>query len=190
MSLDKQLKDIIDSDLHRYGYSSEGQMGFMTKRECYGYRYSKVLRKCKWYREHDKKILFLFERVKLRMLSEKLGFQITYSTQIGRGLYLGHMGSIVVNWKAVLGDNVNLAQGVTIGQANGGSKDGVPHIGNNVWIGANATVVGGITIGDDVMIAPNTFVNFDVPAHSLVIMEKAKTITRTNATEHYVENRV
>lgn len=40
------------------------------------------------------------------------------------------------------------------------------------------------------MIAPNTFVNFDVPAHSLVIMEKAKTITRTNATEHYVENRV
>ena len=190
MALNKQLKDIIDSDLHRYGYSCESQMRFMTKKECYGYRYSKVLRKCKWYREHNNKILFLLERVKLRMLSEKLGFQITYSTQIGRGLYLGHMGSIVVNWKAVLGNNVNLAQGVTIGQANGGNKDGVPHIGNNVWIGANATVVGGITIGDDVMIAPNTFVNFDVPPHSLVIMEKAKTVTRANATEHYVENRV
>ena len=188
--MNKQLKNLIDSDLYRYGYNSEKQMGIMARKECYGYRYSKILRKCKWYKEHNNKILFAFERVKLQMLSEKLGFQINYSTQIGRGLYLGHMGSIVVNWKAVLGNNVNLAQGVTIGQANGGNKDGVPKIGNNVWIGANATVVGGITIGDDVMIAPNTFVNFDVPSDSLVIMEKAKTITRENATAHYIENRV
>ena len=188
--MNKQLRKLIDSDLHRYGYSSEKKMGIMTRKECYGFRYSKVLRKCKWYKEHNNKILFMFERVKLQRLSEKLGFQINYSTQIGQGLYLGHMGSIVVNWKAVLGNNVNLAQGVTIGQANGGNTDGVPHIGNNVWIGANATIVGGITIGDDVMIAPNTFVNFDVPAHSLVIMEKARTIARENATAHYVENRV
>lgn len=187
--MNNQLREIINSDLYRYGFNSEKQMGIMTRKECYGYRYSKTLRKCKWYKEHNS-VLFLIERIRLRILSEKLGFQINYSTQIGRGLYLGHMGSIVVNWKAVLGDNVNIAQGVTIGQANGGKKDGVPHIGNNVWIGANATIVGGITIGDDVMIAPNTFVNFDVPSHSLVIMEKAKTIKRENATMHYVENRV
>ncbi len=188
--MEKQIRELINSDLHRYGYSSERQLRFMARKECYGYRYSKVLRKCKWYKEHNNKLLFLVERIKLAMLSEKLGFQISYSTRIGAGLYLGHMGSIVVNWRAVLGDNVNLAQGVTIGQANGGEKDGVPHIGSNVWIGANATIVGNITIGDDVMIAPNTFVNFDVPSHSLVIMEKAKTIARENATEHYIENRV
>lgn len=188
--MDWQLKELIESDLHRYGYKNERQMGFMTRKECYGFRFSKVLRKCKWYKEHNKKICFAIERIRLNLLSEKLGFQISYSTQVGRGLYLGHMGSIVVNWKAVIGDNVNLSQGVTIGRANGGKKDGVPHIGNNVWIGANATIVGGITIGDDVMIAPNTFVNFDVPPHSLVIMEKARTIARENATAKYVENRV
>ena len=188
--MNRQLKEWIESDLRRYGYTCEKQMGIMTRKECYGYRYSKALRKCRWYKEHGRRFLFLLERIKLQRLSVKFGFQINYSTQIGRGLYLGHMGSIVVNWQAVLGDNVNLAQGVTIGQVNGGSKDGVPHIGNHVWIGANATIAGGITIGDDVMIAPNTFVNFDVPSHSLVIMEKAKTISRENATAHYVENRV
>lgn len=41
-------------------------------------------------------------------------------------------------------------------------------IGNRVWIGINAAIVGGITIGDDVLIAPNSFVNQDIPSHSVV----------------------
>lgn len=53
-------------------------------------------------------------------------------------------------------------------------KKGVPTIGNDVWIGPNAVVVGGITIGDNVLIAANSFVNFDVPpiVSLLVIRER------------------
>lgn len=188
--MNKELKNLIQDDLRRYGFQSEKNMSFMTKQECYGYNFTKCLRKCNWYKEHHKWFLFMMSRMKLRRMSERYGFQISYATKIGRGLYLGHMGSIIVNWEAVIGNNVNLSQGVTIGRANGGKKDGVPIIGDNVWIGANATIVGNVTIGNDVMIAPNTFVNFDVPAHSLVIMEKARIICQSNATENYVENTV
>lgn len=188
--MNKELRNLISDDLHRYGIQNEKDMGFMARRECYGYNYTKCLRQCYWYKEHNNRILFILSRMKLYRLSERYGFQISYATRIGRGLYLGHMGNIVVNWEATIGNNVNLSQGVTIGRANGGKRDGVPHIGDNVWIGANATVVGNITIGNDVMIAPNTFVNFDVPSHSLVIMEKAKIICKANATDNYVNNTV
>ena len=57
---------------------------------------------------------------------------------------------------------------MVIGQTNRGKNKGVPTIGNEVWIGINAAIVGGITIGDDVLIAPNSFVNVDVPSHSVV----------------------
>ena len=44
----------------------------------------------------------------------------------------------------------------------------MPTIGNDVWIGVNATIVGKVSIGDDVLIAPNAFVNCDIPSHSVV----------------------
>lgn len=55
-------------------------------------------------------------------------------------------------------------------------------------IGVNATVVGKIHIGDDVLIAPNTYVNFDVPSHSIVINTKANIISKQDATVHYINH--
>ena len=63
---------------------------------------------------------------------------------------------------------------------------GTPTIGNRVWIGVNATVVGKITIGDDVMIAPNAFVNCDIPSHSIVIGNPCVIRYREKATEGYI----
>ena len=183
------LQKLINADLYRYGgITKEAELSFMGRKELYGYQYTKVLRKCRFYKDHNAKLRFYYYRLWLAKLSLKYGFQISYATDIGPGLYLGHSGSIVVNSLAKIGKNVNLAQGVTIGLANGGQHPGVPVIGDNVWIGANATVVGGISIGNDVMIAPNTFVNFDVPDHSIVVAQRAEIIHRNPATEKYVEN--
>ena len=90
----------------------------------------------------------------------------------------------------MIGKNVNVATGVTIGQENRGKRAGAPTIGNNVWIGTNSVIVGNIKIGNDVLIAPLTFVNFDVPDHSIVIENLAKVISRENATEGYISNPV
>lgn len=187
--MNKELRELIASDLYRYGIQSEKDLSFLSRRELYGFRFTKILRKTKYYKEHGKRVRYIINRLKLIYYTEKYGFSISYSTEIGKGFYLGHKGSIIVNYKAKIGNNVNLAQGVTIGLANGGKHRGVPTISDNVWIGANSTVVGGIVIGEDVMIAPNTFVNFDVPDHSIVISNKAKIIERNPATINYIENK-
>ena len=63
---------------------------------------------------------------------------------------------------------------------------GVPTIGNQVAIGINATVIGNIIIGNDVMIAPNSFVNFDVPSHSIVIGNPGVIHHKEKATAGYI----
>jgi len=128
-------------------------------------------------------------RIKHSALCKKRLCQIPYTTNIGDGLYIGHLGNIHINPNTIIGKNVNIAQGVTIGQENRGKREGTPTIGDKVWIGANAVVVGNIKIGNDVLIAPNSFVNFDVPDHSIVIGNPGKIISRENATEGYV-NRI
>lgn len=106
----------------------------------------------------------------------------------GGGLYIGHPYCITINPQSVIGENCNIHKGVTIGQENRGTRKGVPIIGNRVWIGVNATVIGKITIGNDVLIAPNSYVNFDVPPHSIVIGNPGNVIFRENATEGYINN--
>ena len=67
-----------------------------------------------------------------------------------------------------------------------GKRKGVPTIGNRVCIHSNAVVVGNIKIGDDVVIAPNAFVNFDVPDHSIVIGNPGMIKHKENATEGFI----
>ncbi|WP_233448399.1 serine O-acetyltransferase [[Clostridium] innocuum] len=95
-------------------------------------------------------------------------------------------GRIVINGESKIGDQFMVTHGVTIGRDIRGKRKGVPTIGNRVAIRANSTVVGNIKIGDDVLIAPNTFVNFDVPSNSIVIGNPAEIIFRDNASEGHV----
>ena len=112
------------------------------------------------------------------------------SRNIGPGLYIGHPYGITVNPNAVIGANCNIHKGVTIGQENRGKRKGAPKIGNEVWIGVNATIVGKITIGDDVLIAPNSYINCDVPSHSIVFGNPCVIRHKDNATEGYINSKV
>lgn len=119
--------------------------------------------------------------------SIKYGYQIPIQTNIGKGLYLGHHGAVVINPGAIIGDNCNIAQNVTIGMENRGERKGCPTIGNKVWIGAGAVIVGKINVGDDVLVAPNTFINRDIPSHSIVFGNPCTIKHRENATEGYIK---
>ena len=130
-----------------------------------------------------------FVWVLLRRLSKKYGLEISPKTKIGKGLYIGHAYNITVNPKVILGNNINIHKGVTLGQENRGKRKGTPIIGNNVWIGVNSTLVGNIRIGDDVLIAPNSYINKDIPSHSIVIGNPCKIIYREDATKEYI-NRI
>ncbi|WES96766.1 serine acetyltransferase [Chryseobacterium arthrosphaerae] len=135
-------------------------------------------------------VLNIFWRIVLRHYQIKYGFQIYPETQIGEGFYLGHYGSLVINPKTIIGKNCNIAHGVTIGQQNRGKNEGSPIIGDEVWIGTNAVLVGAITIGNNVLIVPNSYVNFDVPPNSVVIGNPAKIIPTGNATKDYINRKV
>lgn len=116
--------------------------------------------------------------------------EIAWNTKIGPGLYIGHPYCITINPKAVIGKNCNIHRGVLIGQENRGRRKGTPVIGDCVWIGINSTLVGKITIGDDVLIAPNSYVNCDIPSHSVVFGNPCIIKHRENATENYINHRI
>lgn len=114
------------------------------------------------------------------------GIQFIPYLRIGRGLRILHFGGIVINTNAVIGKNFNVAQGVLIGETIG-ERSEYPTIGDNVYCGANSIVIGGVTIGNDVLIAPGAFVNFDVPDNSIVIGNPGKIIPRdTSPTKKYI----
>ena len=136
------------------------------------------------------RILRAIYRRRLKKLSNMTHISIFLETEIGEGFYIGHTGRVIINSQAKIGRNVNVATGCTIGGEYRGERKGCPTIGNNVWIGTNAVIVGKITIGDDVMIAPNSFVNFDVPSHSIVVGNPAKIVHKEWATESYIVNEV
>ncbi len=177
----KELKTIIDADMKRY----YDKVPFIKPIQV---RYLLAYRKASFYKKMS--VRGIFYRLRLQRLSEKTGIQLPTKAKIGKGLFIAHFGSIIVNPDAILGCNVNIAPGVVIGKANRGEKKGVPTIGNNVWIGANAVIVGNITIGDDVMIAPNAYVNMDVPSHSIALGNPVVIHERENATEGYINRRI
>lgn len=130
-----------------------------------------------------------YYKYRFKRIRTKINIELSPDTFVGEGLYLGHPFSITINPKAVIGRNCNIHKGVTIGQENRGIRKGAPIIGNEVWIGINSTIVGKVIIGDDVLIAPNSFVNCDVPSHSVVFGNPCIIKHKNKATEDYINNK-
>lgn len=128
----------------------------------------------------------LFWHLLLRHWMIKTGIQIPYQTKIAEGFRIVHFGHIVINPSTIIGKNFNISQGVLIGNAQG-KRQGTPIIGDNVQLGANSVVIGGIRIGNDVLVAPGAFVNFDVPDNSIVIGNPGKIIPQDcSPTQKYI----
>jgi serine O-acetyltransferase len=184
--MNKDLITLIYSDLKRHGMGV-GLRNFLNRLYYSpGFRYMWILRNANYYRKRNI-FLYLFYKTLLTRHSYKYGFQIPYETQIGKGFYIGHFGRIIINPAAKIGENVNISPGVTIGMTNRGKKRGVPIVGDEVWIGTNAILVGNIKIGNNVLIAPNAYVNFDVPENSIVIGNPARIIHNEKATDGYID---
>ena len=110
---------------------------------------------------------------------------LPYSAQIGQSFYIGHFGGIIINAQAVIGDNCNISQGVTIGVSGRCNKRGIPRIGNNVYIGANAVVAGNIVIGDNCVIAGNSLVISSIEPNKTVMGVPAKIVSE-NTSKGYI----
>lgn len=134
----------------------------------------------------NKGILYRISRRIYGMIASSHGIEIDPSVPIGKGFALGHAYCITVNPNARIGENVTLQKGVTIGQENRGKRKGAPILGNNIWVGVNASLIGHIKIGNNVLIAPNTFVNCDVPNNSVVFGNPCIIKHNEQATRGYI----
>jgi len=100
---------------------------------------------------------------------------------IGPGLYIGHIGGVHINPQAVLGSNCDLAHRVTIG-ASAMGRQGAPILGDGVYIGTGATLVGKIKIGNGAKIAANTLVMSNVPEGATVMGVPGRIVMRAATT--------
>jgi serine O-acetyltransferase len=104
-----------------------------------------------------------------------LQMRLPPNAEIGGGLYISHVGGVVLHHRTVIGKNCNLSHQVTIGTA-GLGRTGVPRIGDNVSIGAGAVLIGDIQIGDGARIAANSLANRDVPPGATAMGVPAKIV--------------
>jgi serine O-acetyltransferase len=170
--LDTVTRRTIEADAFRYS----GKTGRRAMLSAYfhdpGFRFTYYLRKVAHYAKTKRGLGFfgyVYNRLLLHRYRMRYGFDISPAAKIGPGLYIGHFGGVVISPYAVLGANVNIAQGVTVGSISTGPRKGAPTIEDRVWIGANAILVGKITIGREALIGPGAYVFFDVPSRSVVL---------------------
>jgi serine O-acetyltransferase len=105
------------------------------------------------------------------------GIELPCEVTVGKNFRIDHFGGIIISGFASFGDNCVIRDGVTVGLRR--VDDPVaPQIGNNVDIGTGAKVLGGITIGDDVVIGANAVVLEDVPSNSIAVGVPARIKTR------------
>ena len=97
------------------------------------------------------------------------GIEIHPGAVIGKGFFIDHGMGVVVGETAIIGDNVTLFQGVTLGGTGKETGKRHPTLGNNIVVGSGAKVLGNIRIGDHSYIGANAVVLREVPAHSTVV---------------------
>ena len=113
--------------------------------------------------------LFFFARLVSQISRQMTGIEIHPGAQIGQGFFIDHGMGVVIGETAIIGDNVLLYQGVTLGGTGLDKGKRHPTIGNNVVIGTGAKVLGNIIIGDNSYIGANAVVIKDVPPNSTVV---------------------
>ncbi|MDR7252418.1 serine acetyltransferase [Nocardioides sp. BE266] len=168
----------FQTDLDKYyTISAEGQRGLRQRlrlwvlnadfRVVACYRFDQAVRR--YHRQH--RVLGLAPRIVSAVWRRRTSTihhaEIDHRARIGPGLYLMHHTGVFVG-PVSIGDNCVLHHNVTIGQRVAAGDQGVPRLGNDVWIGPGATITGDVTIGDGATISAGTVIARDVPPRALV----------------------
>ena len=132
-------------------------------------------RRAHWCYEHK---LFFLARLISQRSSKRTGIEILPAAQIGKRLFIDHGTGVVIGETAVIGDDVTLYQGVTLGGTGHHTGKRHPTIGSNVLIGAGAKVLGPFTVGDNTNIAAGAVVLDEIPPNSTAVGVPARVVKR------------
>lgn len=176
----KEALSYIKADYLRYSNSVGGVLDVLLHQRGFVYIF--------WLRLASVNGIFLpFCWLVHHVLSTLYGVQISRSMTLGRGFYIGHGVSIVINASAVIGEHCDIYQMSTIGSWHSNAAI----IGNNVVIGPNVNIVENVKIGDNVIIGAGSVVTKDIPSNCMVVGNPAKVIKKLNLTtmlwEKYID---
>ncbi|WP_159880095.1 serine O-acetyltransferase [Aquitalea denitrificans] len=129
-----------------------------------------------WLWQQQRKTLALFLQ---NRISEVTGADIHPAARIGQGVMLDHGTGLVVGETAVIGNNVSILHGVTLGGSGKDRGDRHPKIGDGVMLGAGAAVLGNIRVGDCAKVGAGSVVLEDVPPHTTVAGVPARVVAQT-----------
>ena len=166
----EDLRYYISRDRARYNVSTKRLLlGWFLHGEAYrSIRYLKALRHWEYYINNKKrglfyKIMAILYMLKVKRLGNLYGIKISPNA-CAPGVRLIHLcGGIIINAKKV-GENLTTNTGCVVGKKN----NELPSIGNNVDLSVGSKIIGNITIGDNVIVAPNSVVIKDVPDNCIV----------------------
>ena len=147
----EDLKEFLNYDKKALGISRNKPKFFGDEI----WKFQILLRKCEYYKNTNKKLRYYFSKFRFNKKSLKLGFSIPLNV-FNSGLSIAHYGTIVVNSNAKIGENCRIQECVTIGSTNGSNK--APILGNNVFIGSGARIIGDIEIGNNIAIGAGAVV--------------------------------
>jgi len=121
---------------------------------------------------------YLIARYLSEKAKRKTGIEIHPGATIGKGLFIDHGTGVIIGETAIIGDNVTMFHGVTLGGTGKVKGKRHPTIGNNVFIGCGAKILGNVTIGDHVKVGANAVILKDVEANTTVVGVPGRIVKR------------
>ena len=140
-----------------------------------GLKAVRMHRKANWFYRH--KMFFIARYISQRAV-RKTGIEIHPAATLGRRVFIDHGTGVVIGETAVVGDDVTIYQGVTLGGTGKQTGKRHPTIGNGVMIGSGAKVLGPFKVGDNSKIAANAVVLKEVPPNSTAVGIPAHVVRR------------
>lgn len=147
------------------------------------WKYQICMRKLDYYNKIGG-VMKWYYRFKYHKLSLKLGFSIPCNV-VGPGLAIVHYGTIVISGGCKIGKNCRIHTGVNIGANAGETQAAI--IGDNVYVGPGAKIIGSVKIGNNSVIGANAVVTRDVPNSVTVGGVPAKVISENDSTKHLIK---
>ena len=140
-----------------------------------GFKAIRMHRRANWCYRHR---LFFLARWISQRAAHKTGAEIHPAATLGRRVFIDHGSGVVIGETAVVGDDVTLYQGCTLGGTGKDTGKRHPTIGNRVLVGSGAKVLGPFTVGDDVNIAAGAVVLKAIPPNCTAVGVPARIVKR------------
>lgn len=161
-----QLRDWLKHEKQRYR-AKDGILYILQCRENeILYRHARMLRYAEYYKNTSRFLLAKLSQFLLLRFQNRYSIHVPLNT-CGKGFKIMHLGPVLINGNAILGQNCTLHINSSI--VAGGTNDGVPKLGNNVVVGVGAVVLGPVYIADYVAIGANAVVNRDVSEEHITV---------------------